>query len=125
MGELREFILDTKMQNIGNFDQRQQQNQIHRKQRNQQYRQQRHQDPQLIKYEEEQLHFNTLEMTLRSGLAALETLIELTELSVWGLNHFIRDPEIDWMVEHRPELRDLDRLSSTLKQYYFNHRRQQ
>ncbi|KAF9538832.1 hypothetical protein EC957_006180 [Mortierella hygrophila] len=98
--------LDT--QDISNLDQSQ--NQSRRKQRNQQYRQQRRQDPQLIKYEEEQLqywtrrypnrlpfNFNAFEMTLRSGLAALETLIKLTELSVKGLNHFIQDPEIGWM----------------------------
>ncbi|KAG9065007.1 hypothetical protein KI688_002326 [Linnemannia hyalina] len=73
MGELREFILDTKMpQNISNLDQRQQQNQS---QEQLQYWTRRYPN-------RPPSNINTLEMTLRSGLAALETLIKLTELSV-------------------------------------------
>ncbi|KAF9920930.1 hypothetical protein FBU30_009116 [Linnemannia zychae] len=66
----------------------------------------------------------TLEMTLSSGLTELATLTKLTRLSVKGINHFIRKPEIDWMIENWPQLREIDGLNTTMRQYFNAHRRQ-
>ncbi|KAF8927307.1 hypothetical protein BGZ47_002211, partial [Haplosporangium gracile] len=108
---------------------RQQQNQSRRKQRNQQYHQQVHQDPELAKFDQGELqywtrrypnqppvNFNTMNMT---------PFTKLTKLSVKGDNHFIREPEINWMIQHWPALRELEGVSSSLKQYLFAHRGQQ
>ncbi|KAF9129156.1 hypothetical protein BGW39_004424 [Mortierella sp. 14UC] len=93
-------------------------------------------DSELFEYEKEQLrywrhrrpvplNFCTLEMTLATGLAELATLKRLKKLSLKGVNHNLREPEIDWMVQNWPALREIDGLSAKQSRYFLAHRQQQ
>ncbi|KAG0237881.1 hypothetical protein BGW41_008307 [Actinomortierella wolfii] len=63
------------------------------------------------------IQVDCLEMTLESGLDELADLKELEELDIHHMDHRVRVPELEWMVEHLPKLRRLIGMCDSLNPY--------